>query len=455
MKATNPTTTFRRVLVPAVLALSLAQFGCGPDDNNGDGTNNGTAGSNNGTAGTNNDNNTNNNTDTNNGATNNVGTNNDTTNNDSACAVTPGEWSAEGFETNAAEALALHAALDALQGDLMNGAEQATWGDTPTAAPTEAEVVAAYEAGTPSLASVTPPALDTLVRQTFTDWTAALAEDPATYLFIDVDGTAWVATGAGGMHERPAADDGTRRFRAYSAGGAELRQLVDKGLFVGSMYNYALGLTEGTITPATVQAIAAAWGANPTLTPVVAEGEVDNEGSAHYSQSMGFYDETAAALTAAQAYAADEACTAERDAALVDVFRLWEEAMFARGTYYGGAPVRATLDPTDAETVLGPLHGLTEGLGLILGLRGIADPASGPLAEGARVSTDADIDKAIAALGVNIDDLSAGTTGKWLVEEPSTYNDGFNGDFKAVGQDVFGWTDAEFTEFSTNPVPTE
>lgn len=372
-----------------------------------------------------------------------------------SCEVTPGGWSPDGFEQNAAGALALREQVRVLQSDVMNAAEQATWGDQPTNPPPLQDLIDAYETGSPSIADVTPGPLDAVIRQTFADWTAAVAEDPATYLFIDEAGLAWVASGDGGMHERPPDDDGTRRFRAYSASGVELRQLVDKGLFVGAMYSYALGLTEGTITPATVQEIAAAWGANPTLDPSPAEGEAENDDTAAYARSMGLYDETATALIAAQAYAADDNCTAERDAALVEVFGYWEEAAFARGTYYGGAPQRATLDPADPETILGPLHGASEGYGLIVGLLGMPNPSSGPLAGGARISTDADVERALEALGVNLDDLSAGTTGEWLVESATAYDDGFTGDFKDVVQRLFGWSEGQFTEYATSPVPTE
>ena len=128
---------------------------------------------------------------------------------------------------------------------------------------------------------------------------------------------------------------------------------------------------------------------------------------------------------------------------------------FARGTYYGGAPWRETLDATDPESVLGPLHGASEGFGLMAGLYGMPDPSSGPLAGRARISTDADIEQALGALGVNISDLDTGTTGEWLVETPMSYDDGFTGDFKDVVQMLFGWSEEQFNEYATSPVPTE
>jgi hypothetical protein len=372
---------------------------------------------------------------------------------DDECTVTPTAWSADGFDTNAAGGLAVRELIRVLQSDVMNAAEQATWSE-PTTPPDAQTVLDAYEAGSPSIADLTPPELDTLIRQTIADWAASMAQDPATYDFIDADGLAWVATGEGGVHERPPEGE-TRRFRAYSASGVEHRQLIDKGLFVGTLYNYALGLTEGTITPATIQDIAAAWGANPTLDATVAEGEAANDDSANYAAQMGLYDETATALIAAQAYAGDALCAAERDEALVQVFALWEEAMFARGTYYANQPVREVLDPTVPESVLGPLHGASEGYGLMAGLLGMAEPASGPLAGSARIITDDDIEQAFTALGVDLADLSAGTTGQWLVESPSTYSDGVNGDFKEIVQRLYGWDEAQFTEYANTPVATE
>lgn len=371
------------------------------------------------------------------------------------CTVTPDTWDATDFATNAAGALALRDAIDNLQSTLMNAAEQNTWGDTPTDAPTLDDLIAAYEAGDPSVADVTSDALDAIVRDVLDDWVAALAEDPAAYAFIDEDGTEWIATGVGALYERPPADDGTRRFRAYSNSGVELRQIIDKGLFVGALYNYALSLTEGEITPATVQALAAAWGANTDLNVSPGEDDEANTDSSNYARTMGLYDETADALIAAQAYAADEACAAELDAAIVTFFRWWEEAMFARGTYYSGAPWRATLDATDPETIFGPLHGAAEGWGLIAGLLDLDVPESGPLAGAPRIATDDDIIDAISALGVDLTDISAGTTGEWLVEEPATYNTAFEGTFKTTVQDVFGWDDELFNVYATSPVANE
>ncbi len=373
----------------------------------------------------------------------------------SSCAVVPGAWSATDFDTNAAEALAVREAIAVLQSDLMNTAEQVTWGDTPTDAPTLQELIDAYEAGSPSVKDVTSPELDALVLQTLADWVDALAEDPATYLFVDVDGTEWVATGAGGMHERSASDDGTRRFRAYSASGVELRQIVDKGLFVGALYNYALSLTEGDITPETVHALAAAWGSNPELVVNPEEGEAANDDSAAYARTMGLYDETADALIAAQAYAADADCVVERDEAIVEFFRMWEESMFARGTFYSGAPRLATLDATDVDTLLTPLHAASEGWGLIAGMLGMPEPTSGPLAGAARISTDADIESALTAIGVNLTDISEGEAATWLVASPATYNDAFLGEFKDVMQDLWGWDEATFELYATSPVASE
>jgi hypothetical protein len=204
--------------------------------------------------------------------------------------------------------------------------------------------------------------------------------------------------------------------RGLNAGGLEVRQLADKGLFGGAaLYNYAVGLTTGTIHAGTIDALAAAWGTNETLDPA---GDLTD--SANYSHQMGFHAEIASALTQAKAFAADNNCTTERDEALRAFFRTWEQSLLARTIFYANEASGAVAAATTDSEFVGALHELGEGSGLTLGFRGVPDPTSGPLAGDAVVITDAQIDDIMAALGVDPANLNDSTTGLF-VEDPAAF----------------------------------
>jgi len=345
-----------------------------------------------------------------------------------ACSVTPGTWAAPSFATGAADALALRAQLDEL-GTLMRGAEQETMTVDDIA-----DLTALFEAGDPSLGGVVTAGYAPVVEDVFADFVAlALA---GVQDLVD-DENQWTPGESGGLF----GDD----TRGLNTGGLEVRQLVDKGVFAGAgMYAYALGLTEGPIGESTIDALAGAWGSNETL----ATDEPTD--SANYSFAMGFHAEIAEALTRARAFAADDACAAERDAALVTFFRAWEQSMVARTVYYGNlAAGLVAAAATDTERA-NALHELSEGIGLTLGFHGLQDPASGPLAGAGRVLTDADVEAIAAALGVDLADLGASTTGEFL-EDPAALQIGVES-VEATVIEVFDLTPADILTYRA---PTE
>jgi hypothetical protein len=319
-----------------------------------------------------------------------------------ACSVTPPAWSAPAFADNATVALGLRAQLDALTA-LMRSAEQ----QPPITVDEVSDLTALYEAGDPSLAMTASSSFDTIIDDVFADFVDLSVAGPQD--LIDDQGK-WTPGASGGIF-------GTGQ-RGLNVGGIEVRQLADKGLFGGgALYQYALGLTTGTIDESTIDSFAAAWGSNQTLDT---EGRTD---AADYAFRMGFHADMATALTDAKAYAADDECMAERDAAIVRFFRLWEQSLLARTVFYGNAAASEMAIAQNDSDLADALHELSEGLGLAVGFRGVADPASGPLAGAGRVITDAQIEAIMTALGVDITDLSASTTGLF-VEAPGTLDAG-------------------------------
>jgi len=321
-----------------------------------------------------------------------------------SCTVAPpSTWAAPNWDANTAEALALRQSLNALTGDtLMHGAE------TGAVTVDLAGLNSAFEAGTPSLESASSPYLRALVDDAFEEFLAAVGAGAQDLVSAGGD---WMPGAEGGIWSTT---------RAFNEGGLEVRQVVDKGLFGGGLYNYALGLTTGAIDEATIDSLAAAFGANRGLNPGRNDDAVpenQNLHSANYVYRMGFHADAKQALIAAKAYAADGACTAERDAAIVTFFRSWEQGLFARFVFYSNAGATEVVEATDDDGLAGALHEQAEGLGLALGFHGIENPASGPMSAGARVMTDARIAEALGALGVDVSgDLGEATLGAFVAD---------------------------------------
>lgn len=340
------------------------------------------------------------------------------------CAVTPGAWSAPAFDTNALTALALRAQLDTLIGAAtMRGAET---GDVVVAA---SDLTTAYEAGTPSLKGSVTPEIDAIVLDVFGEFIPMVAAGPTD--LMDDQGS-WIETTNGGLYATSP--------RGINAGGIEIRQIVDKGLFGGGvLYKYALEQTEGTITEATIDDLAAAWGSDAALDP---ENKTD---SANYSHRMGFHGAIAQALTDAKAYAADANCGAERDAALVSFFRTWEQALVARTVFYANAASQVLAIAGTDEEWGDALHELAEGLGLTIGFYGLPDPSSGPLSGNGRLISDADIESMMTDLGVDLTDLGASTTGE-SIADPSAFATSVTA-VEATVMTIFGLTAGEVAAF--------
>lgn len=341
---------------------------------------------------------------------------------ESACAVEPpASWDAPEWDANTAEALALRAQLDVLVSDTMRAAET---GDLTLDGIDD--LTGPYSAGNPSIQSITTSFYAGVVDDVFNEFLEVTAAGPND--LVNDEGV-WTPGEAGGIFGMS--------NRGINEGGIEVRQLIDKGLFGGAaLYNHALSLTTGDITPATIEALAALWGANSALDPA---GDLTD--SANYSHAMGYHAQIRSSLIAARAYAADDACGAERDEAVVSFFRAWEQAMFARFVFYANAGATRLGSAANDDDVASGLHQLAEGVGLALGFRGVPDPTSGPLAGAGRVVTDAQIDAMMSEVGVNASDLGASTTGEF-VTDPAPFAEGVL-EVESIAADAFELQSAE------------
>lgn len=350
------------------------------------------------------------------------------------CEVTPGDWEAADWDTNVVEALAVRGQLDALAGGgAMRAAEQG--GDEIQAL---ADLTDLWEAGDPSLADVVSPGYAPVVADAFEEFIEILDEGPSS--LIDGDNN-WVPGAEGGIWGDSS--------RGINEGGLEVRQLVDKGGFgPGAMYTYALGLTEGDLEPATYDAIAAAWGNNAALDPEDKKNALTD--AAGYSYQMGFHGEMVTALTAAKQYSVDPMCDAERDAATVTFFRLWEQTLLARTVFYGNRAETKLLGAANDSDFADVLHDLAEGIGVVAGFTAMPDPKSGPLAGAGRLIEDTDLDLILAAVGIDTSDLGASTTGTFVESLPNLET--AVGEVEGVVMDVYDVDAAGIMGYAT-PTP--
>jgi len=257
--------------------------------------------------------------------------------------------------------------------------------------------------GDPSLAAIANPGYVPVIEASFAEFISVVEAGPQD---LTSGNGAWMPGMDGGLWGES--------FRGINEGGLEVRQLVDKGGYSGGvMYAYALSLTEGDIDAATIDAIAAAWGANPDL-----DGEGELTDAAGYAYQMGFFGDMADSLAAAKALSGDDACSAERDEALTSFFQNWELSMFARTVFYGHRGAGKLLAATTDDELADVLHDIAEGVGVAAGFWGLPDPASGPIAAG-RMITDEQIGSVMTSFGVDLDDLGASTTGTFVESLPA------------------------------------
>lgn len=347
-----------------------------------------------------------------------------------ACQVAP--WSAPDWDANAASALALRGQLDMLAGDAtMRGAETGAVAVDDVSVLTEV-----WEAGDPSLASAVNPGFEPIVQDVFEEFVEVIAAGEQD--LMDDMLTMWMPGPDGGIWGES--------DRGIDEGGLEVRQLLEKGGYGGGInYAYAMSLTEGEIDAATIDAIAAIWGTNADLDPM---GDLTD--GASYSYQMGFHGAMAEALAAAKSHAADPACTAERDEAVVTFFRLWEQSMLARLVFYGNRAEGKLLMAADQSGFADVLHDLGEGLGVAVGFYGLPDPGAGPLAGAGRTITDADLDAIAEAFRLDLTDLGASQTGTFLESLPE-YETAV-GEAEGVVMDVYG-VDAATIQTYAMPTP--
>jgi AcrR family transcriptional regulator len=314
-----------------------------------------------------------------------------------ACNVTlPTSYDGANFPTNAAESLGIRTRLGALN-QLMRDAEVDL-----LVTPTVTELNALFEAGAPSLRTLTTNYYAGVVDGVFTRFEAAA-------------GRTWAPV------DPPVAPGGKYGAYIYDERGLDLRQIVEKGLFEALFYRRFHQLASDTTEPldqATLDALLGLYGAHPDF-PGVSEGApvVTNPDriAAQYLERRSPKDASDPSLPAdandpgpyfrvkneflfAQAAIADGSpeCQAAAREAVGRVLAEWERGIAATTVYYFNAAATSLGADNATETQLSNgLHGYGEGIAFMWGFR--------TLPAGSRLITDVQIDALLASVNAPID----------------------------------------------------
>ncbi len=242
--------------------------------------------------------------------------------------------------------------------------------------------------------------------------------------------------------------------RLLDSKGKEMLQETEKGMFAATLYNHLVTLSQGTVTAATVDRMLYIYGAHGsfpntntaanTTTPdaYIALYTARRDRSANttglYRQIKAEFIKLKAAVNAGSDY------NQEKNEAISSIKLLVEKALLATVVnYMNSAKTKINKDmPTDAEKI-GAIHDLSECVGFVHGFKGIA--------QSNRKITDAQINQLLTYLNAP----AGGSSTMYLfATEPATTIDGLD-DARDYVQEIYGFTDAEMTDFNANWISAE
>lgn len=295
--------------------------------------------------------------------------------------------------------------------------------------PSAAELTALYEAGSPSLRSLT------------SSYYQAKA-DALIAAFAAAAGNTWTPAGT------PSGPGGKYGAYIFTADGTDLRQAIEKGLFGAAFYRHALTLLDAPITGATVDRIIESFGAHASFPGDTAAAQHPDEFAAAYAkrrdrrdaQNPGVYlNFKNAAIRAQAAIAAGSACDAQRDEALRTMRGEWERALAATTIFYFNDAIKklSATAPTATDMASG-LHGYGEGVGFIHGFR--------TLPTDRRIITDAQIDDFLTLVGAP---SSGAATSYRLVTDTAAELPKLTLAITRLAT-IYGFTPAQVEDFKTN-----
>lgn len=290
--------------------------------------------------------------------------------------IIPANYDGASFVANTATQDAVRTQLEALVAETKKGRTNGVVVDFST-------LTQLYNAGNPSLKSIT-----------------------TSYYADRLDGAGnWLdqlsqASGGAYTPGTPAGQGGTFGAYLFEENGLEIEQMVEKGLFGAALYNHAVTLMQGNLSPASADQLVRIFGAHPDFpnTPTAANAanpdkfmanyaarRDKNDGTGLYSQMETAFIELQAALKAGNEY------NDERDRALAKIRLTWEKVNAGTIINYCHSVIStmSATNPTDANKA-SALHAYGECVGFIHGWRTIP--------QAYKQITDTEIDEVLALL---------------------------------------------------------
>ncbi|MFN0177133.1 MAG: DUF4856 domain-containing protein [Saprospiraceae bacterium] len=239
------------------------------------------------------------------------------------------------------------------------------------------------------------------LSQLFNAYSPSLKTVSTSYYADRLDGAGnWLdemakASGTAYTPGIPTGQGGVLNGYLFDENGLEYEQLLEKGLFGAALYNHAVSLMKGSMTPATADQLVRIFGAHPDFpnTPTSANAanpdkfmanyaarRDNNDGTGLYFQMKNAFIKLQTALNAGDGY------NQERDEALLALRQTWEKVNAGTMINYCHSVIStlSATNPTDAQKG-SALHAYGECVGFIHGWRTIPQDY--------KIITDAEIDE--------------------------------------------------------------
>lgn len=343
----------------------------------------------------------------------------------SRCTATlSGTYPETTFAQNAQAELMLLGRLNALNAPMRNAELDA---GTVT---NRQELDQLFNAGTPSLASLTSPAFTPVFDQTLT-------------AFLAAQGKLWTPAnppmGTGGLY-----GSGTSIW-IFSERGVDLRQLVDKGLYGALFYGEFVTRLPAATTPEAIDRLLPLYGAAPAFPQNDTQAVGKDELTAKYAKrrnpmgAPGPYTIIRDAFIKARLAAGSADCSAERSEALETIKLEWERVLASTVIFYVNSGAAKLQDANaDATKKASALHDLGEGAAFFVGLKAV--PAAN------RKITDAQIDSVLS--GLRAPSLQQTSVFRLVTDVPPDI-DGLL-QVNTQLQQIYGFNADDMTRFRTN-----
>lgn len=297
-----------------------------------------------------------------------------------------------------------------------------------------------YNAGSPSLKTITTPYYATLM----TEYMKNLAESSGTTFVPSA-----TVTGQGGTYDGTAGS--TYLFDEF---GIESEQLIEKGLFGAALYNHVLTITKNISSPNDVDKIIEIYGSNPIFQNSVKAG-------------AGLFPETNIALYAARRTDNNDAnglyfkiknnilklqkavqmgsdYNTEKNEAIAEIKINIEKTLIATVINYCKDGVsKLSASSVTSSNMSKALHSLSEGVGFLHGLKEIS--------AGDKKITDQQIDQILTLFDAKPNQNA--NFNRYATETVTKVADliTIQNNLKAI----YGFTDSEMTNFGTNYIETQ